>query len=353
MPRAAGSGAGQHERQRQRRNPAAGGIDNKEITRDGVFLGSPGVKNTNQFVDKITIMPGRDFGRKDEAWFLLHKIASMVEPIMREHGFRVRHLAEFDRPELLGMNMNRGAKVWLRLRHNGAARRNEFLPLGSLLGTMLHELTHNKIGPHNDAFNRYWRGMVADLEARMAKGFTGSGFYSTGKRLGVTPGDKNGSRMGVGRVEAESAFNGTGRRLGGSGSTGSNSDTRVKPLRNNRKQMKNLILAALEKRLVFPENKSDDSETGEDEDEEKDKEKGNSDGLRDDDLRVLETRIKPGAYATLKIEMADHGDDDVEITGTSNAPEETRARFEKIASAEAAVKKERLDIVDLTGDDDD
>ena len=54
----------------------------------------------------------------------------------------------------LGLNCGGGSggtsEIRLRLRH--ANSKNEFLPYTSILGTMLHELCHNHIGPHNQSF---------------------------------------------------------------------------------------------------------------------------------------------------------------------------------------------------------
>jgi hypothetical protein len=73
---------------------------------------------------------------------LLTKIASLVAPIMRRHQWQLPELLEFfpDNPNLLGMNVNRGRKILIRLRPQHAP--DTFLDLeGQLIGTMLHELS--------------------------------------------------------------------------------------------------------------------------------------------------------------------------------------------------------------------
>ena len=62
----------------------------------------------------------------------------------------------------LGLNYGGGngstKEICVRLRP--ASDRHSFLPLGSLLQTMLHELTHNHISPHDATFY----AMLAEME---------------------------------------------------------------------------------------------------------------------------------------------------------------------------------------------
>ena len=54
----------------------------------------------------------------------------------------------------LGLNVGGGGgstqEIKLRLRHGSSQK--SFLPYTSILGTMLHELCHNHIGPHDQTF---------------------------------------------------------------------------------------------------------------------------------------------------------------------------------------------------------
>lgn len=87
-------------------------------------------------------------------------------------------------PALLGLNVNRGQEVKIRLRpHN---RDSEFYPWEHTLGTMLHELTHNEVGPHNANFYKLLDEITKECEDLMAKGISGSGqgFDARGVRLG-------------------------------------------------------------------------------------------------------------------------------------------------------------------------
>lgn len=87
-------------------------------------------------------------------------------------------------PSLLGLNVNRGAEVKIRLRPHG--RDSEFFPWEHTLGTMLHELTHNEVGPHNANFYKLLDEITRECEDLMAKEIsgTGQGFDAGGVRLG-------------------------------------------------------------------------------------------------------------------------------------------------------------------------
>lgn len=77
--------------------------------------------------------------REAEALQTLRKVASLVKPIMRQRGWKVGVLTEFYPPErnLLGLNIDKGQKICLRLRYPGDER--QFLPLEEVTDTMLHE----------------------------------------------------------------------------------------------------------------------------------------------------------------------------------------------------------------------
>ncbi len=77
--------------------------------------------------------------REAEALHMLRKIASLVKPIMRQRGWRVGVLKEFwpEEKNLLGLNVNAGQNICLRLRYAGDER--QFMPLERVTDTMLHE----------------------------------------------------------------------------------------------------------------------------------------------------------------------------------------------------------------------
>ncbi|PWA86194.1 WLM-like protein [Artemisia annua] len=124
--------------------------------------------------------------RQDEAKQILEKVAKQVQPIMRKRKWKVKLLSEFcpPNPALLGLNVNGGEEVQLRLRRQN--NEWDFFPYEQILDTMLHELCHNQFGPHNADFYNLLDEIRKECEELMAKGITGSGqgFDLRGKRLG-------------------------------------------------------------------------------------------------------------------------------------------------------------------------
>ncbi|KAH8682338.1 WLM domain-containing protein [Xylariales sp. PMI_506] len=160
-----------------------------------------------------------EFPRAKDALIILKKVASLVKPIMRARGWKVHQLTEFYPPEpnLLGLNVNRGQKICLRLRYPGD--RNQFLPIEQVTDTMLHELSHNVHGPHDAKFHALWNQLRDEHEALVMKGYTGEGFLSEGHRLGGGRIPMHEARR-VARAAAEKRRTlsaGSGQRLGGMG----------------------------------------------------------------------------------------------------------------------------------------
>ncbi|CAI9264890.1 unnamed protein product [Lactuca saligna] len=111
----------------------------------------------------------------DEARRFLEKIAKQVQPIMHKHKWRVKVLSEMcpKNPRLLGLNVGHGLHVKLRLRKPNTDW--DFYPFDHVLDTMLHELCHNAIGPHNAGFYKLWDELRKECEELMSKGISGSG----------------------------------------------------------------------------------------------------------------------------------------------------------------------------------
>ncbi|EAW08437.1 metalloendopeptidase WSS1 [Aspergillus clavatus NRRL 1] len=155
--------------------------------------------------------------REAEALLMLRKIASLVKPIMRQRSWRVGTLCEFypHQRNLLGLNVNAGQKICLRLRYPSDER--QFLPLEQVVDTMLHELCHIVHGPHNQQFHALWNQLRDEHEELAIKGYTGEGFLSQGKRLGGRNMPIDEARR-VARAAAErrrTLSAGSGQRLGG------------------------------------------------------------------------------------------------------------------------------------------
>ncbi|KAF4148483.1 WLM domain-containing protein [Phytophthora infestans] len=124
-----------------------------------------------------------------QAQQLLERLAAAVLPILTRRRFHVRRLHEFFPKDgaLLGMNVNRGAKIYVRLRLKHAP--DTFYPYEALLETLLHELTHMVHGPHNEAFYTYLEELKAEMESLMVRGLVGEegakfADAGTGQRLG-------------------------------------------------------------------------------------------------------------------------------------------------------------------------
>ncbi|EEF39356.1 conserved hypothetical protein [Ricinus communis] len=123
---------------------------------------------------------------EEDAMILLEKVAKQVQPIMRNHHWKVRILSEFcpSNPSLMGLNIGGGAEIKLRLRRPNCEW--DFFPYEQVLDTMLHELCHNQYGPHNADFYNLLDQIRKECEELIAKGITGTGqgFDLPGRCLG-------------------------------------------------------------------------------------------------------------------------------------------------------------------------
>ncbi|KAI9669427.1 MAG: hypothetical protein M1831_000463 [Alyxoria varia] len=158
--------------------------------------------------------------RAKDALRSLQQVVSLVKPIMRKRGWRVGTLTEFfpDAPNLLGLNINRGQKICVRLRYAGD--KTQFLPLESVVDTMLHELSHNVVGPHNAEFDKLWNELRDEYDDLKIKGYTGEGFLSQGYRLGgkrvpLQEVQRQHRAAAEKRRELQKLQKGSGQKLGG------------------------------------------------------------------------------------------------------------------------------------------
>jgi DNA-dependent metalloprotease WSS1 len=126
---------------------------------------------------------------------LLRKIGREVRPVMKGRGWTLPLLSEFSGfskterdSNLLGINVDSGKKICLRLRHTASDQRllDDFLPFEDIVGTMLHELSHNVRGPHDDIFYKTLSELEEEwYEARRKGTNVGeAGFDGAGHRLG-------------------------------------------------------------------------------------------------------------------------------------------------------------------------
>ncbi|KAJ7216778.1 WLM domain-containing protein [Mycena haematopus] len=139
---------------------------------------------SDTFVKSFTILKGRP--KEERALPMLQRIASLVKPIMRKHGWVLPVLSEFfpAQQNLIGLNVNAGQKILLRLRPAHAP--DTFFEEEEVVQTMLHELTHNVHGPHDDKFYKFLSGLQDEYDALQRSGYAGEGFFSKGQKLGVS-----------------------------------------------------------------------------------------------------------------------------------------------------------------------
>lgn len=166
--------------------------------------------------------------RSQDALDLLVKVGQAVAPLMAHHGWHVPLLTEM-RPRqqnLLGLNVNRGQKICLRLRPGaGPGKRiagvprdtpdplpeglDAFLDLKSLVQTMLHELTHIVWGPHDQVFWSTLQRLSDEHDSLKRAGSTAVSFTEPGQRLG------SGGRTLGAAPPAQPTARADGVRLGG------------------------------------------------------------------------------------------------------------------------------------------
>ena len=107
---------------------------------------------------------------------------------MDKRGWNVGSLSEFfpQNPGLLGLNVGGGLEIKIRMRP--ARDVGSFIPFRNLVGTMLHELIHNDIGPHNAAFYKMYDALWEEYEELENSGKLGNGpdgtFGGIGRKVG-------------------------------------------------------------------------------------------------------------------------------------------------------------------------
>ncbi|CUS10202.1 unnamed protein product [Tuber aestivum] len=192
----------------------------------------------DQIIGTYVHIPGKP--REQHALYMLRRIASLVKPIMSRGGYKVGCLAEFypAQKSLLGLNVNRGEKVCIRLRQ--PYDDSVFLDVEDCAYTMLHEfvfplgppcegkppangdgrITHNLHGPHNDTFYAHLKTLEESYSTLRRSGYDGEGFYSEGKRLGAgipkNPQISEARRRALAVAEKRrDIYSGSGQKLGG------------------------------------------------------------------------------------------------------------------------------------------
>ena len=172
-----------------------------------------------------------------EATTLLHRVANQAVVIMARRSWVVKKLVEFNPKSagLLGMNVNRGAKIMIRLRPAGT--KTAFYPWNHVLGTMLHELAHMRYGPHDSKFYKLLDELWEEAEKDIDAGTAGvADARSTFLNAGAGKSIRSGAARAAGESKREkrkaalaaaerrgrhsAIMGGGGQRLGGGGASG-------------------------------------------------------------------------------------------------------------------------------------
>lgn len=165
--------------------------------------------------------------RSDEAKSLLKRLVVVCSSVMTSRGWHVKCLKEFypSNAGLLGMNVNRGASILIRLRPG--FDKDSFLPWHDILGTMVHELTHMAIGPHSAEFYKLMDTIYDEVESSAGamgtekKGISNLAFLTKSHRLGGTvttilgKTSKAAADAAAKRLQSSQRTGSSGQRLGG------------------------------------------------------------------------------------------------------------------------------------------
>ncbi|KAJ7262660.1 WLM-domain-containing protein [Mycena haematopus] len=111
----------------------------------------------------------------DSALTVLRRLSNdkAIRHVMQVHKFSVGILTELDpreRPDLLGLNINHGEEIKLRLRTDSY---DGFRLYSQVRRTLCHELAHNVFGPHDNDFkelNSQLNREVAEFERAAVEG---------------------------------------------------------------------------------------------------------------------------------------------------------------------------------------
>ncbi|GME94201.1 unnamed protein product [[Candida] boidinii] len=199
---------------------------------------------------------------KDKALDILHEISLKVAPIIRKHNFQVGLLCEFYPKDnrLLGLNVNKGSKICIRLRYPN--NNSLFLPMSELIGTMLHELTHNLFGPHDDKFYKQLDELKEEFYDIQIRGsIKSTGYIAFSEMLGGSQNVINhrSSRIQkLSQVKYKSEVNKLGSDL--VSGNGKHNNKKVKDTRPLREIMLEAIQRRLEDNKVCHNENEDDKE---------------------------------------------------------------------------------------------
>ena len=132
----------------------------------------------NPYINFVTALPGP---RHDEALRRLQQLAAMVKPLMKDQGFHINSLEQYEHNnEFAGRCWNNGEVVELVLTSSNGG----WIPLQYVLYVFCHELAHIKHMNHiphlHGALTRHLKQLAL---AKQSEGYFGDGLWSAGRQL--------------------------------------------------------------------------------------------------------------------------------------------------------------------------
>ncbi|EED83764.1 predicted protein, partial [Postia placenta Mad-698-R] len=171
-----------------RERAAKASVKVRPRTRDVRSIGSPRAESKYKFhrIEALDHLPDPPAART-----LLTRLANdpAIRHVMQKHSLAVgvlTELAPHEHPNLLGLNVNAGQAIKLRLRTD---RYDGFRLYGDVRKVLCHELTHNVWGDHDDNFkemNSRLNRDVLEFERSLAEGthsFTSGEAYEPSSEL--------------------------------------------------------------------------------------------------------------------------------------------------------------------------
>ncbi|KAJ9609199.1 hypothetical protein H2200_006971 [Cladophialophora chaetospira] len=131
------------------------------------------------FIKPLPRPPSQQAGYEIADTFL-RAIAAQCLPLMKKHYLSVTTLEEHEpNPEFIGRNFNNGEIIQLVLR----TKQGKWVPFPAVQMVMMHELAHNTHMNHGKDFWKARNSYAEDMKALWAKGYTGEGFWGSGRTL--------------------------------------------------------------------------------------------------------------------------------------------------------------------------
>jgi hypothetical protein len=157
-------------------------------------------------VHTVQVLP---LANESTAKALLLRAVEIGNIILKRHRWTVVKVSEFypRSKNLLGLNINKGEEIKVRLRYPNDKTR--FFAFEEVMCTLLHEIVHCTISPHNAAFWKRYGELVAEAEDILAHS------PSSGSSAAAAP-TTNAKPKAEGQQPAATIpFSGNGRALGG------------------------------------------------------------------------------------------------------------------------------------------